>query len=78
MKIVPEIESLITFSDIWTSIGPIIITVGVLIISAIILLLIKKTINNRVAREIYGIVAMVVLVFITLASFQVTSYIWSL
>lgn len=76
--IVPEIESLISLNDIWTVAGPIIITAVVILIVGLLLLIIKQNIKKGLLRDIFGIFAMVAIVLVTIVSFQITSYIWSL
>jgi uncharacterized membrane protein YqgA involved in biofilm formation len=73
----PTIE-LISFKEIWEVAGPIIITAAVVLLSGIIGLIILQRFEKGLLKEVVRILTLVGLVFITILSFQVTSYIWSL
>jgi uncharacterized membrane protein YqgA involved in biofilm formation len=73
----PTIE-LISFKEIWEVAGPIIITAAVVLISGIIGLVILQRFQKGLLKEVVRILTLVGLALITVFSFQVTSYIWSL
>lgn len=77
MKILPTFE-IITFDQIWEAAGPIIITLGILLISATICLIILQRMDRGISKELVRYLTIIGLVVITIFSFQITSQIWSL
>lgn len=73
----PEIE-LFDFNSLWEFGGPFIITAIVIIVFALISLIFLSSINKGLVKEIIRIGIIVGLIVVTLASFQITSYLWSL
>jgi len=77
MNVLPKIESLFTFKDVWDVAGPFIITSIVIIIVGIISTIILRTMKRGLMKEIVKVLLVVGILFITYLSFQVTSFIWS-
>lgn len=71
----PEIE-LFNFNEIWTVTGPYIITILILIFSALISVVILMRMNKGLFKEIMRIVLIIGIVIITFVSLQITSMVW--
>ncbi len=71
----PEIQ-LFNFNEIWEVIGPIIITIAVILIMLTVAFIILGRMNKGVTKELTRVSLIVSIILGTIISFQVTSFIW--
>ncbi|RAZ73618.1 hypothetical protein [Planococcus halotolerans] len=75
----PEMQLLdwnVIWSDFQIAFGPFAVALIPVIIAAVVLLIIKQLIPKGVLRQIFGIVSMVIIVYIAITSISNTTMNW--